>query len=62
MIRAWVTAVGAVPILRKLIELLDPEEWVVFGKLIGIAGLLWLLIQARIALQYPAEMFLYGRF
>lgn len=53
---------GREPIRRGLAALLTIEEWLLLGKLIGIVGFIWLLVQAKISMQYPAEMFIYGRF
>lgn len=47
---------------RMISRLLDPAEWRLLSKLAAIALLSAILVVGRIALDFPAETFLYGRF
>ncbi len=42
--------------------LLMPEEWKIFAKLVAVILLSVSLVIGKIALDFPAESFLYGRF
>jgi hypothetical protein len=50
------------PARRWFAELLTPREWMVLFKLLAIAVLLFVLIYTKIAVEFPAEQFIYGRF
>lgn len=43
-------------------QILTPREWRVLAKLVAIALLALVLLQADIAFQIDAEKFIYGRF
>lgn len=47
---------------RRLRALLTPREWRVFFKLVGILVMGLLLVFTSIAVEFPAEKFIYGRF
>ena len=47
---------------RRLKALLTAREWRIFFKLVGIMALGLLLILTNIAVEFPAEKFIYGRF
>jgi len=47
---------------RRLKALLTAREWRIFFKLVGILALGLLLIFTNIAVEFPAEKFIYGRF
>ena len=44
------------------LRLLNDREWLIASKLIGIALLAFILYQTAIALDFPAQSFIYGRF
>jgi len=47
---------------RRLAGLLTAREWRVFFKLVAIAAMALLLVFTSIAVEFPAEKFIYGRF
>jgi hypothetical protein len=47
---------------RRLRALLSAREWRIFFKLVGILVLGLLLVFTSIAVEFPAEKFIYGRF
>jgi hypothetical protein len=47
---------------RRLKNLLTPGEWRVFFKLVAIIVMALLLVFTSIAVEFPAEKFIYGRF
>ena len=47
---------------RQIRNLLNAREWRIFFKLLGILVLALLLIFTSIAVEFPAEKFIYGRF
>ncbi len=47
---------------RRLKALLTAREWHIFLKLVGILVLGLLLVFTSIAVEFPAEKFIYGRF
>ena len=47
---------------RRLKALLTAREWRIFFKLVGILVMGLLLIFTSIAVEFPAEKFIYGRF
>ena len=57
----FVIAVG-VYFRRQIRNLLNAREWRIFFKLVGILVLALLLIFTSIAVEFPAEKFIYGRF
>jgi hypothetical protein len=57
-----VLAAVAVILRRRLQNLLTRREWAVFAKLACIVVMALLLIFTSIAVEFPAEKFIYGRF
>ena len=57
-----VGAASAVLARRRLAGLLTAREWRILGKLVAIVVLLFVLMLARIARDFPSAMFIYGRF
>lgn len=47
---------------RGVSRLLLPEEWKLLAKLVAVVLLSVILVIGKIALDFPAESFLYGRF
>lgn len=47
---------------RRLARLLNAREWRVFFKLVAIVVMALLLVFTSIAVEFPAEKFIYGRF
>lgn len=47
---------------RNVSGLLLPEEWKILAKLVAVVLLSVILVIGKIALDFPAESFLYGRF
>jgi hypothetical protein len=47
---------------RRLAGLLTAREWRVFFKLVAIVVMALLLVFTSIAVEFPAEKFIYGRF
>ncbi|MFL6285081.1 MAG: hypothetical protein ACJ74Q_18210 [Pyrinomonadaceae bacterium] len=47
---------------RRLKGLLTAREWRVFFKLVAIVVMALLLVFTSIAVEFPAEKFIYGRF
>ncbi|HEV7890123.1 MAG TPA: hypothetical protein VGP08_05770 [Pyrinomonadaceae bacterium] len=47
---------------RRLAGLLNAREWRVFFKLVAIVVMALLLVFTSIAVEFPAEKFIYGRF
>ena len=47
---------------RRLRGLLNAREWRVFFKLVAIVVMALLLVFTSIAVEFPAEKFIYGRF
>jgi len=47
---------------RRLVGLLTEREWRVFFKLVAIIFMALLLVFTSIAVEFPAEKFIYGRF
>jgi len=47
---------------KRIATLLTSNEWRVFFKLQGILVLVLMLLLMDISMEYPAEMFIYGRF
>jgi ABC-type iron transport system FetAB permease component len=47
---------------RRLKGLLTEREWRVFFKLVAIVVMALLLVFTSIAVEFPAERFIYGRF
>jgi hypothetical protein len=54
--------VVAVYFRRRIRGFLTEREWIIFFKLVGIVVLAGLLIFTSIAVEFPAEKFIYGRF
>ena len=54
--------VVALLLRRRLKGLLTIREWRIFFKLVGILVLSLLLVFTSIAVEFPAEKFIYGRF
>lgn len=48
--------------LKYALALLNEREWVILFKLVAIVLMLFVLIYASIAVEFPAEQFIYGRF
>ena len=61
-----VPALATWAVLRRIgldpLRLLSDREWIIASKLVGIALLAFILYQAAIAFDFPAESFIYGRF
>jgi ABC-type iron transport system FetAB permease component len=57
-----VILVASIIFRRRLNGLLTGREWRVFFKLVGILVLGLLLVYTNIAVEFPAEKFIYGRF
>jgi ABC-type iron transport system FetAB permease component len=55
-------AAAAVVFRRRLKGLLTAREWAVFFKLVAIVVMALLLVFTSIAVEFPAEKFIYGRF
>ena len=55
-------ALAALIFRRRLKALLTPKEWRIFFKLVGILVFGLLLVFTSIAVEFPAEKFIYGRF
>ncbi|HZT59142.1 MAG TPA: hypothetical protein VFA21_10990 [Pyrinomonadaceae bacterium] len=55
-------AAAALVFRRRLAGLLTEREWHVFFKLVAIVVMALLLIFTSIAVEFPAEKFIYGRF
>ncbi len=55
-------AAAALIFRRKLRGLLTDREWRVFFKLVAIVVMGLLLVFTSIAVEFPAEKFIYGRF
>jgi hypothetical protein len=55
-------AVPALVFRRRLAGLLTAREWRVFFKLVAIVIMALLLVFTSIAVEFPAEKFIYGRF
>jgi O-antigen/teichoic acid export membrane protein len=55
-------AAAALVFRRKLKGLLTAREWRVFFKLVAIIVMALLLVFTSIAVEFPAEKFIYGRF
>ena len=55
-------ALAALIFRRRLTALLTPKEWRIFFKLVGILIFGLLLVFTSIAVEFPAEKFIYGRF
>jgi hypothetical protein len=55
-------ATVAILLRRQLKGLLTAREWRIFFKLVAILVLALLLILTSIAVEFPAEKFIYGRF
>ena len=53
---------AAVVFRRRLRGLLTEREWRVFFKLVAIVVMALLLVFTSIAVEFPAEKFIYGRF
>lgn len=47
---------------RCVSGMLQPEEWKFLAKLVAIMLLSIILVAGKIALDFPSESFLYGRF
>lgn len=47
---------------RLVSRLLEPAEWRLLSKIVAIVLLSAILVVGKIALDFPAESFLYGRF
>ena len=47
---------------RRLKGLLTEKEWRIFFKLVAIIIMALLLVFTSIAVEFPAEKFIYGRF
>jgi hypothetical protein len=47
---------------RLVSRLLEPAEWRLLIKIVAIVLLSAILVVGKIALDFPAESFLYGRF
>ena len=47
---------------RRLAGLLTAREWRIFLKLVAIVVMALLLVFTSIAVEFPAERFIYGRF
>jgi ABC-type iron transport system FetAB permease component len=56
------TAAAALVFRRRLRGLLTEREWRVFFKLVAIVVMALLLVFTSIAVEFPAEKFIYGRF
>jgi hypothetical protein len=52
----------AVIFRERLGNVLTRREWTVFAKLVGIVVMALLLIFTSIAVEFPAQQFIYGRF
>jgi len=61
---ALVVALAALAFVfrRRLRGLLTAREWRVFFKLVAIVVMALLLVFTSIAVEFPAEKFIYGRF
>jgi ABC-type iron transport system FetAB permease component len=57
-----VLAAAAFAFRRGLKGLLTEREWRVFFKLVAIVVMALLLVFTSIAVEFPAERFIYGRF
>ena len=55
-------AAAAFAFRRRLKGLLNEREWRVFFKLVAIVVMALLLVFTSIAVEFPAERFIYGRF
>jgi ABC-type iron transport system FetAB permease component len=55
-------AAAALIFRRRLKVLLTEREWRVFFKLVAIIVMALLLVFTSIAVEFPAEKFIYGRF
>jgi len=55
-------AAAALVFRRRLAGLLTAREWRVFFKIVAIVGMALLLVFTSIAVEFPAEKFIYGRF
>ncbi|HEX8852263.1 MAG TPA: hypothetical protein VF754_02190 [Pyrinomonadaceae bacterium] len=55
-------AAAALVFRRRLAGLLTAREWRVFFKLVAIVIMALLLVFTSIAVEFPAEKFIYGRF
>jgi ABC-type iron transport system FetAB permease component len=55
-------AAAALVFRRRLGVLLTAREWRVFFKLVAIIVMALLLVFTSIAVEFPAEKFIYGRF
>jgi ABC-type iron transport system FetAB permease component len=55
-------AVAALVFRRRLAGLLTAREWRVFFKIVAIVVMALLLVFTSIAVEFPAEKFIYGRF
>ena len=55
-------AAAALIFRRRLVGLLTQKEWRVFFKLVAIIFMALLLVFTSIAVEFPAEKFIYGRF
>jgi ABC-type iron transport system FetAB permease component len=55
-------ATAALVFRRRLKGLLTEREWRVFFKLVAIVVMALLLVFTSIAVEFPAEKFIYGRF
>ena len=55
-------AAAALVFRRRLAGLLTAREWRVFFKLVAIVVMALLLVFTSIAVEFPAEKFIYGRF
>jgi ABC-type iron transport system FetAB permease component len=56
--------IGALAVIfrKRLKNLLTPKEWRLFLKLVAIVVMALLLVITSIAVEFPAETFIYGRF
>jgi hypothetical protein len=59
---AGVGALTAFLLRARIGRLLTRREWIVLGKIVGIVLFLFLLLLMKLARDFPAEMFIYGRF
>ena len=57
-----VVGLAALIFRRRLKNYLTVREWRICFKIIGIVVLALLLIFTNIAVEFPAEKFIYGRF
>lgn len=55
-------AAAAFVFRRRLRSLLTAREWRVFFKVVAIVVMALLLVFTSIAVEFPAEQFIYGRF